>query len=118
MNSSLFDAGSLSTLLEATMLLCFGVAWPVAKVRLLRNGRASDNGCGFTVLILCGYVVGALAKLLATMRGEVLAPVIWLYVLNAGSVGRNLFLQWYLRARARSVQTGAPPSPQLCRDTR
>jgi hypothetical protein len=88
-------ASSAPTLLEALMLLCFGVAWPVANLRMLRVRRAEGKGLGFTLMILCGYLAGASAKLVTAAHGVDLAPVFWLYLLNVGSVAVNLALQWH-----------------------
>ena len=52
------DASLLPTLLEATMMLCFGIAWPLANLRMLRTGRAEGKGLMFTLIILCGYGAG------------------------------------------------------------
>lgn len=90
-------------LLEGTMLACFGLAWPLANYRMLRTGMPHGKGMGFTLVILLGYLCGALAKLLLAARGPALAPVFWLYALNASSVGTNLLLQWRLRPRTRAV---------------
>ncbi len=88
-------------LFEATMLLCFGLAWPIATVRMLRTGRAEGKGLPFTLIIWAGYLAGAASKLVALDTPEVpLAPVFWLYVLNSFTVGFNGWLQWYLPRRA------------------
>jgi hypothetical protein len=87
-------ASSAPALLEAAMLLCFGVAWPVANLRMLRVRRSEGKGLGFTLMILCGYLAGASAKLVMAAHGAVLAPLFWLYMLNAGSVAVNIALQW------------------------
>lgn len=92
----LADPTLLPTLLEAAMLVCFGVAWPLANLRMLRSGRAEGKGAVFTAIILCGYVAGALAKLALASHGHTLPPVFWLYALNTLSVGGNLLLQWRL----------------------
>ena len=95
----LADPTLLPTLLEAAMLVCFGVAWPLANLRMLRSGRAEGKGAVFTAIILCGYVAGALAKLALASHGHTLPPVFWLYALNTLSVGGNLLLQWRLGRR-------------------
>jgi hypothetical protein len=87
-------------LLEAAMLICFGLAWPLANLRMLRSGRPEGKGLPFTLVILAGYLCGAAAKLIATSQGAPLAPVFWLYLLNTASVGVNLFLQWHCGVRA------------------
>ena len=93
------DPTLLPALLEAAMLICFGVAWPLANLRMLRSGRAEGKGAIFTAIILCGYVAGALAKLALASHGHALPPVFWLYALNTVSVGGNLTLQWRLGRR-------------------
>lgn len=81
--------------LEATMLVCFGLAWPIANLRMIRQRKAYGSGPAFTAIILCGYVCGAMAKVLG-MEPHGLAPVFWLYVFNATSVTVNVALQaWF-----------------------
>ncbi len=98
---------SIPQVLEAMMLVCFGVAWPLANLRMLRTRRAEGKGLPFTLVILTGYACGALAKAVGLVGGAALAPVFWLYLLNLGSVGLNLFLQWRYRRRAERSSTAA-----------
>lgn len=100
----------LPMVLEGTMLACFGLAWPLANVRMLRSGRPEGKGLGFTLVILAGYLSGATAKLVLAVGGPHLAPVFWLYALNAASVGLNLFLQWHLRPAPPRVVALYPPA--------
>jgi hypothetical protein len=93
---------SAPVLLEALMLTCFGLAWPMANLRMLRTGQAEGKGLGFTLIIFCGYLAGAAAKIALATVTTPLAPVFWLYALNATSVGLNLALQWYF---GRQVKT-------------
>jgi hypothetical protein len=97
--SLLAEPSMLAMLLEAVMLICFGVAWPLANLRMLRSGRAEGKGMAFTAIILCGYIAGALAKLAWATAAHTLPLVFWLYVLNTVSVGGNLLLQWRLGSR-------------------
>ena len=97
--TDLAQPDTLAMLLEAVMLICFGVAWPLANLRMLRSGRAEGKGMAFTAIILCGYVAGALAKLAWATSAHTLPLVFWLYVLNTLSVGGNLLLQWRLGNR-------------------
>jgi hypothetical protein len=102
------ELASAPVLLEGVMLTCFGLAWPLANLRMLRTGRAEGKGLGFTLIIFCGYLAGAGAKIALSTQATALAPVFWLYVLNATSVGLNLFLQWYLGRQHRSSPVAAP----------
>jgi hypothetical protein len=103
MLTQIADPNLLATLLEVAMLICFGVAWPLANLRMLRSGRAEGKGTAFTAIILCGYVAGALAKLVLASYCQALPPVFWLYVLNTVSVGSNLLLQWRLGRRSAAA---------------
>ncbi len=85
--------------LEAAMLICFGLAWPVSNLRMLRTGKAQGKGLPFTLLVLTGYISGAAAKLVLAAQDTPLAPVFWLYLLNAASVAINLALQWHYGVR-------------------
>ena len=82
-------------LLESTMLLCFGVAWPLANLRMMRSKQTEGKGMGFTLIILIGYVAGAAAKWVSAEAGQAIPGVFWLYAINAGSVMMNLALQLY-----------------------
>ena len=75
---------NMQMLLEAAMLLCFGLAWPIATMRMLRTGRAEGKGLGFTFIIWTGYLAGAVSKLVTVDAPDVsIAPVFWLYLLNS-----------------------------------
>ncbi|MCA3017171.1 MAG: hypothetical protein ING60_12085 [Rhodocyclaceae bacterium] len=93
----LADFATTPILLEAVMLACFGLAWPLANVRMLRTGQAEGKGLAFTTIIFCGYLAGAGAKLAMVTDAAPLAPIFWFYLVNAGSVGANIFLQQYLK---------------------
>ena len=104
-------------ILEAAMMVCFGIAWPIANLRMLRSGRAEGKGCAFTLIIACGYACGTVAKVVAARHGSAIPPVFWLYLLNTASVLINLALQWHYRtdrAESGSPARGAgDPAPML-----
>lgn len=85
--------------LESTMLLCFGLAWPVANLRMMRTRRPEGKGLAFTLIILVGYVAGASAKWMSVAPGASVPGVFWLYAVNGVSVTTNLALQWYFARR-------------------
>lgn len=85
----------LQAALESTMLLCFGLAWPVANLRMVRTRRPDGKGLPFTLLIMLGYVAGASAKWMSVPSGAPIPGVFWLYAANGASVTMNLALQWY-----------------------
>lgn len=79
------------------MLACFGLAWPLANLRMWRTRRAEGKGLTFTLVILCGYVAGAVSKVLASAQTQALPPLFWFYLLNGSMVAINLSLQWHLQ---------------------
>jgi len=98
-------------LLEAIMLLCFGVAWPIATMKMLRTGQAEGKRLGFMMMIWTGYMAGAVSKIVAAETPDIsLAPVFWLYLLNSVTVGFNGWLQWHLPRRARQAKRLAAPT--------
>lgn len=104
-SSFLSEIASAPVLLEGLMLTCFGLAWPMANLRMLRTGRAEGKGLSFTLIIFCGYLAGGAAKIALVTQTTPLAPVFWLYALNTISVGMNLILQWHLgRPRPSNVE--------------
>lgn len=84
--------------LEAAMLVCFGLAWPLANLRMLRTRRASGNAAT-VALVFCGYLAGMASKLAGLGEHAALAPLFWLYLLNGASVAFNLVLLWHYGRR-------------------
>jgi hypothetical protein len=91
---------SSADVFEAIMLICFGLAWPLATLKMLRCKSAQGRNLGFTLIILGGYLAGVASKLLGLHWGTGLPPVFWLYVLNSLSVGVNAALQWHFARHA------------------
>ncbi|MGZ3196818.1 MAG: hypothetical protein ACXU60_06935 [Croceibacterium sp.] len=85
---------------EGLMLICFGLAWPLATLKMLRCRSAQGRNLGFTLIILGGYLAGVASKLLGLHWDAGPPPVFWLYVLNSLSVGVNAALQWHFARRA------------------
>lgn len=50
-------------LLEAGMLLCFGLSWPMNAWKAYRAGTAKGTSWQFLALICAGYACGVAAKL-------------------------------------------------------
>ena len=100
MHASLNDTMVVAQTLEALMLLCFGLAWPINTLSMLKRKRPEGKGLTFTLIIWSGYVAGASAKLLlAAHAGSALPPVFWLYVLNGVTVGANAALYLHFKRR-------------------
>lgn len=53
----------MSEVLETAMLLCFGASWPFNVIKSLRARSAKGKSLTFLCLILIGYVMGIIGKL-------------------------------------------------------
>ncbi|MBQ7827207.1 MAG: hypothetical protein IJ386_02955 [Clostridia bacterium] len=76
----------MSELLEAAMLLCFGMSWPISLVKNVRAGTAKSMSLQFILLIITGYVAGIAAKLISGRVNYVLV----VYLFNLAVVTVNL----------------------------
>jgi len=82
--------------LEAGMLICFGISWPLAIVKMLKSRRTEGKSLPFTLLVLLGYVLGITAKVAYALIHETEVPsVTWLYAVNSFTVGVDALLYLY-----------------------
>jgi hypothetical protein len=89
--------------LEALMLVCFGVGWPISMLKVLRTRRAEGKSALFMVLVLLGYAAGIAAKFVrAAHTGAWPELVTGLYALNAVfvTIDLGLVLKYGYRAKA------------------
>ena len=75
----------LAELLEATMLICFGLSWPMNAWKSYRARTAKGTSWQFLTLICLGYLCGIAAKVVLGAMNWVL----WIYVLNLAFLGIN-----------------------------
>ncbi|MBR3178089.1 MAG: hypothetical protein IKF49_01155 [Clostridia bacterium] len=68
----------MKEILEAAMVLCFGISWPVAIVKSWKSRTTKGKSLVFMLFIWVGYVCGIASKLIA---GN-LTYVFVFYVLN------------------------------------
>lgn len=78
----------MSQALEATMLVCFGLSWPINLIKNIKSGTAKSMSLKFIVLIIFGYIAGITAKLINGQLTYILA----VYILNIVVVSLNLFV--------------------------
>lgn len=65
------------SLLEMTMLICFGAAWPLSIYKSYTSKSTAGKSVFFLIIIMVGYIAGILNKLLYNYDF-----VIYLYILN------------------------------------
>lgn len=56
-------------LLEALMILCFGLSWPLSIYRAWKSRTAKGKSLFFEVFIWLGYVFGITRKVILTCAG-------------------------------------------------
>ena len=76
----------MSEFLEAAMLLCFGMSWPISLIKNVKAGTAKSMSLQFILLIITGYVAGIAAKIISGRVNYVLA----VYLFNLAVVTVNL----------------------------
>ena len=97
----------IGKVLEAGMLICFGLSWPVSIFKSLRMKYVRGKSLPFMCLIFVGYLFGLSAKYLrAAAMGTSPELVTVLYGLNACFVGTEIFL--YFRYRHRKAPFRVP----------
>ncbi len=79
----------LAPYLEAIMMICFGISWPVAIAKTLRTRNVKGMSLFFLVVVELGYLAGILSKLLGH-RDWVIA----LYLMNYLFVGFEITLYY------------------------
>lgn len=78
----------MSSILEATMLICFGLSWPMNVMKALRARSAKNMSLPFILLIITGYIAGISAKLMLNQVNYVLI----VYFINLAVVSLNLLV--------------------------
>ena len=85
----------MSAVLEAILLVCFGLSWPISAIKAWKVGTAAGTSWMFLALITLGYVAGIAAKFVGGTVNWVLA----VYFLNLGALIAN----WLIFARTRML---------------
>lgn len=81
----------VAEVLEAVMLICFGLSWPLNAYKNFKARTAAGTSWQFITLITVGYVAGIAAKLL----GGSVNWVLIVYFANLLALGANWLV--YLR---------------------
>ncbi len=73
-------------LLEAAMILCFGLSWPISIYRSYVSRTAKGKSLFFEVFLWIGYIFGIIRKILQYSSGEPITLLFYLggffYLLN------------------------------------
>ena len=93
----------MAQLLEAIMMICFGLSWPMALVKNIRAKSAKGMSLPFILLIISGYVAGTIAKVIS----DNITYVLIVYLLNLTIVTMNLMVYFYNRRLDRKNEQAA-----------
>lgn len=85
----------MAEILEAVMLICFGLSWPMNAYKNYQARTAAGTSWQFIALITAGYLAGILAKVLSGNITWVLA----VYIVNVFFLGIN----WAVYFRNRKL---------------
>lgn len=91
----------MTQVLEAAMLICFGISWPLSVVKNIRAHSAKGMSPAFILLIMAGYVAGITAKVLSGAINYVLG----VYILNLAIVSVNLVIYFINRRYDRETES-------------
>ncbi len=75
----------IAQVLEAVMLICFGLSWPLNAYKNYKAGTAAGTSWQFILLITAGYVAGIVAK----FAGDTINWVLAVYFLNLFCIAIN-----------------------------
>ena len=83
---------------EATMLICFGISWPVSIAKALRTKVVAGKSPLFMAIVCLGYLSGVIHKALYSLDW-----IIALYAVNLVLVAFDLSL-YFLYSRGNKAR--------------
>ena len=91
----------MASVLEAVMLICFGLSWPINALNAWKARTAKATSPAFLALITFGYVAGIAAKFVGGNVNWVMA----VYLLNLAALVVNDLI--YMRNRKLDAQAAS-----------
>jgi hypothetical protein len=85
------------SIFEMTMLVCFGISWPVAIHKTWQSKNPAGKSIFFLYIVIVGYLAGCIHKIIYSFD-----PVFWLYLINTLMVITDLSLTLYYRANIQN----------------
>ena len=76
----------MASILETTMLVCFGLSWPVNLMKAYRARTTKGTSLFFIVLITLGYAAGIASKLVGGKLNYVFAVYLFNFVMVIGNL--------------------------------
>ena len=85
----------MAELLEITMIVCFGISWPMNVIKSYKARTTKGKSLAFLFLIFVGYIAGITSQLVNEAYMASIAEkwyVLFFYVLNFIMVGADLLM--------------------------
>lgn len=92
---------------EAAMMIAFGCSWPLNIVKSLQSRTAKGKSVQFEIIVVLGYMVGLVGKIVSWQRTGVLAYSVWFYILNMVMVSIDIVLYFRNSALDRAREQNA-----------
>ena len=87
----------ITEILEAVMVICFGISWPMSIMKSYKSRTAKGKSLFFLFMIWIGYVAGVIWKLIELSNTGVFKYPSYFYILNLVMVSIDICL--YFRNR-------------------
>ena len=85
---------------EITMIICFGLSWPMSIMRSLKSKSTKGKSVVFLFLILLGYLAGIISKFAGGQPN--LATIF--YVINFLMVGADIIIYFRNRKIEKTIK--------------
>ena len=90
-------------LCEIGMLLAFGASWPFNIAKSWKSRTAKGKSLQFEIIIIAGYLIGLLGKMITWRQTGVLAYSVWFYIADIIMVTIDMCLYFRNSALDRKV---------------
>ncbi|HPB16778.1 MAG: hypothetical protein WC554_11550 [Clostridia bacterium] len=85
----------MAQILEAGMVICFGISWPVNIAKSIKSKTAKGKSLVFLFFVLLGYICAVCGKIIS----DNISWVFWFYVVNMIMVSLDIFMYFINRKR-------------------
>ena len=89
----------LVQVLEAIMIISFGVSWPISVYKSIKTKSTKGKSLLFLIFIIFGYIAGIIGKIISKNVNWVLA----FYFLNVTMVSLDLIVYFINKKREKNI---------------
>jgi hypothetical protein len=85
----------MAELLEITMIVCFGISWPLNVLKSIKAKTAKGKSLFFLIMIFLGYIAGIVSKFINPVYMAQFSEkwyVLFFYVLNLLMVSADVVM--------------------------